>query len=73
MSKLLLKSYNICSGKLELVSRFPVEVARFLGLGQHNVTFRSTRESKFVSLLLDGNRTVYPIVKDSTISADSIR
>jgi hypothetical protein len=73
MSKLVLKSFNICSGKLELESRFPVDVASFLGLGQHHVTFRSTGESEFVSLLLDGNRTVYPIVKDSTSSADSIR
>jgi hypothetical protein len=72
-SKLVLRSYNICSGRLELESRFPVDVAAFLGLGQHNVAFRSTGESEFVSLLLDGNRTVYPIVKDSTASADSIR
>ena len=73
LSKLMLKSYNVCSGKLELESRFPVDVASFLGLAHHNVTFRSTGESEFVSLLLDGNRTVYPIVKDSTSTADSIR
>jgi len=33
----------------------------------------STGETEFVSLLLDGNRTVYPLVKDSTPSADSIK
>ena len=72
-NKLFLKSYNVCSGKIELESKFPVDVPSFMGLGANNISFRSTGESEFVSLLLDGNRTVYPIVKDSTSSADSIR
>ena len=71
--KLLLRSYNICSGKIELESKFPVDVPSFIGLGAKNISFNSTGESEFVSLLLDGNRTVYPIVKDCTSSADSIR
>ena len=71
--KLYLKSYNVCSGKIELESKFPVEVPNFMGLSAANISFSSTGESEFVSLLLDGNRTVYPIVKDSTSSADSIR
>lgn len=71
--KLLLRSYNICSGKIELESKFPVDVPSFIGLGSKNISFNSTGESEFVSLLLDGNRTVYPLVKDCTSSADSIR
>lgn len=71
--KLSLRSYNICSGKVELESKFPVDVPSFLGLGSKNISFNSTGESEFVSLLLDGNRTVYPLVKDCTSSADSIR
>jgi len=71
--KLILRSYNICSGKIELESKFPVDVPNFLGLGAKNISFNSTGESEFVSLLLDGNRTVYPLVKDCTSSADSIR
>merc|ERR1719341_2128574 len=71
--KLLLRSYNICSGKIELESKFPVDVPSFTGLGSKNISFNSTGESEFVSLLLDGNRTVYPLVKDCTSSADSIR
>ena len=71
--KLILRSYNICSGKIELESKFPVDVPSFLGLGARNISFNSTGESEFVSLLLDGNRTVYPVVKDCTSSADSIR
>ena len=71
--KMILRSYNICSGKIELESKFPVDVPSFLGLGARNISFNSTGESEFVSLLLDGNRTVYPVVKDCTSSADSIR
>ena len=43
------------------------------GLEASSISFQSTGESEFVSLLLDGNRTVYPLVKDCTSSADSIR
>ena len=43
------------------------------GIEAANISFQSTGESQFVSLLLDGNRTVYPLVKDCTSSADSIR
>ena len=59
--------------KIELESKFPVDVPSFLGHGARNISFNSTGESEFVSLLLDGNRTVYPLVKDSTTTADSIR
>ena len=54
-------------------SKFPTDTASFLGLSPSNIRFQSTGESEFVSLLLDGNKTVYPLVKDSTPSADSIK
>ena len=72
-SKLVLRSYNICSGKVEVESKFPVDIPSFQGLGAKNISFNSTGESEFVSLLLDGNRTVYPLVKDCTSTADTIK
>ena len=54
-------------------SKFPTDTASFLGLSPANIRFQSTGESEFVSLLLDGNKTVYPLIKDSTPSADSIK
>ena len=72
--KLMLRSYNICSGKIEQESRFPVnDIPSFQGLSPKNISFNSTGESEFVSLLLDGNRTVYPLVKDCTSTADTIK
>ena len=66
--------YNLSSGKIEVDSKFPTDTGAFLGLnpGSH-IGFHSTGESEFVSLLMDGNQTVYPLVKDSTPSADSIK
>ena len=59
---------------MEVDSKFPTETNAFLGLDPaKNVQFHSTGETEFVSLLLDGNRTVYPLAKDSTPSADSIK
>jgi E3 ubiquitin-protein ligase EDD1 len=67
------KVFNISSGKVEVDSKFPTDTSAFLGLNSEGIRFRSTGESEFVSLLLDGNGTVYPMVKDSTPSADSIK
>ena len=38
-----------------------------------NIQFLNTGESEFVSVLLDGNRTVYPLVKDSTPTSESLK
>ena len=66
--------FNISTGNVEIDSKFPTETNAFLGLDPaKNVQFHSTGETEFVSLLLDGNRTVYPLAKDSTPSADSIK
>ena len=65
--------YNISTGKSEVDSKFPTDTASFLGLSPANIRFQSTGESEFVSLLLDGNKTVYPLVKDSTPTADSVK
>jgi hypothetical protein len=66
--------FNISTGNVEIDSKFPTETSAFLGLDPaKNVQFHSTGETEFVSLLLDGNRTVYPLAKDSTPSADSIK
>eukprot|EP00096_Caligus_rogercresseyi_P012405 TRINITY_DN5185_c0_g1_i1.p1 TRINITY_DN5185_c0_g1~~TRINITY_DN5185_c0_g1_i1.p1 ORF type:complete len:2971 (-),score=851.59 TRINITY_DN5185_c0_g1_i1:151-9063(-) len=67
------KLYNISSGKVEVDSKFLTDTNAFIGLDQNNISFRSTGESEFVSILTDGNCTVYSLVKDSTPSADSIR
>ena len=66
-------SPSLSTGKSEVDSKFPTDTASFLGLSPANIRFQSTGESEFVSLLLDGNKTVYPLIKDSTPSADSIK
>ena len=66
--------YNLSSGKIEIDSKFPTNAGAFLGLNPtDNIKFHSTGESEFVSILMDGNQTVYPLVKDQTPSADSIK
>lgn len=68
------RMFNISTGNVEVDSKFPTETGAFLGLdAAKNVEFHSTGETEFVSLLLDGNRTIYPLAKDSTPSADSIK
>jgi E3 ubiquitin-protein ligase EDD1 len=73
-SKLSHRIYNLTSGKIEVDSKFPTDTSAFLGLNPAtNIRFHSTGENEFVSLLLDGNQTVYPLIKDSTPTADSIK
>jgi hypothetical protein len=73
-SKMFHRMFNISTGNVEVDSKFPTETGAFLGLDPaKNVLFHSTGETEFVSLLLDGNRTIYPLAKDSTPSADSIK
>ena len=72
-NKMAYKVFNLSSGKVETDSKFPTETQAFLGSSSANVRFQGTGESEFVSLLIDGNRSIYPMVKDSTPSADSIK
>ena len=66
--------FNISTGKTEIDSKFPTDTQAFLGLDPtNNIRFYSTGEPEFASLLLDGNRTIYPLVKDSTPTSDSIK
>ena len=53
-----------------------LHVSNFFVLGLNpgaNIQFLNTGESEFVSVLLDGNRTVYPLVKDSTPTSESLK
>ena len=73
-SRLSHRVYNLSTGKVEVDSKFPTDVSAFLGLNPgSNISFHSTGESEFVSMLMDGNQTIYPLVKDQTPSADSIK
>lgn len=73
-SRLSHRIYNLSSGKIEVDSKFPTDMGAFIGLSPNsNIVFHSTGESEFVSVLMDGNRSIYPLVKDSTPSADSIK
>ena len=66
--------FNVSTGKQELDSKFPTDTQAFLGLdATNNIKFLNTGESEFVSILLDGNRTVYPLVKDSTPQSESLK
>ena len=74
--KLSHRVYNLSSGKVEIDSKLPTNVAAFMGLQpleMSNMKFFTTGENEFVSVLLDGSSTVYPLVKDSTPTGDSIK
>ena len=75
-NKLSHRVYNLSSGKVEVDSKLPTNVAAFMGLQpleMENMKFYTTGENEFVSVLLDGSSTVYPLVKDSTPTGDSIK
>lgn len=66
--------YNLSTGKIEVDSKFLTDTNAFLGLNpSSNIAFHTTGESEFVSVLLDGNQTIYPLAKDSTPNADSVK
>ena len=61
----------LCSRNLGFYT-FPIFFVLGLNPGA-NIQFLNTGESEFVSVLLDGNRTVYPLVKDSTPTSESLK
>jgi len=74
--RMALRIFNLNSGKIESESRFPTVTKAFVGgngNGCNNVRFRSTGENETVSMLVDGNSTVYPVVRDSTPSGETIK
>ncbi|XP_050433400.1 E3 ubiquitin-protein ligase UBR5 isoform X2 [Adelges cooleyi] len=63
--------FNVTSGKIEQDSPFPVDSTALIGLSPDNMQILCTAESKDnICILRDGNRTIYPLAKDST---DSMR
>ncbi|XP_025408185.1 E3 ubiquitin-protein ligase UBR5 isoform X3 [Sipha flava] len=70
-SKISYVKFNITSGKIEQDSPFPVDASALIGLSPDNMQILCTAESKDnICILRDGNRTIYPLAKDST---DSMR
>ncbi|XP_050538326.1 E3 ubiquitin-protein ligase UBR5 isoform X3 [Daktulosphaira vitifoliae] len=70
-SKISYVKFNITSGKIEQDSPFPVDSTAIVGLNPDNMQILCTAESKDnICILRDGNRTIYPLAKDST---DSMR
>ncbi|VVC25628.1 Hypothetical protein CINCED_3A013222 [Cinara cedri] len=70
-SKISYIKFNITSGKIEQDSPFPVDASALIGLSPDNMQILCTAESKDnICILRDGNRTIYPLAKDST---DSMR
>jgi E3 ubiquitin-protein ligase EDD1 len=61
--KLLFKSYNL-QGKPELESVFPSDTGAFLGIDPGLISLNCSSENEFMSILRDGNGTIYPLVKD---------
>ncbi|XP_001947833.2 E3 ubiquitin-protein ligase UBR5 isoform X3 [Acyrthosiphon pisum] len=70
-SKISYIKFNVTSGKIEQDSPFPVDASALIGLNPDNMQIICTAESKDnICILRDGNRTIYPLAKDST---DSMR
>lgn len=65
--KVLYKSYNLHSGRVEKESRFPIDMAAFLGLDPSLVSLHSggTGDVEQMNVLRDGNGTLFPLVKDA--------
>ncbi|XP_022162662.1 E3 ubiquitin-protein ligase UBR5 isoform X4 [Myzus persicae] len=70
-SKISYIKFNVTSGKIEQDCPFPVDASALIGLNPDNMQIICTAESKDnICILRDGNRTIYPLAKDST---DSMR
>ncbi|CAL8144298.1 unnamed protein product [Orchesella dallaii] len=62
--KLLWKSFNLSTGKGETESGFPTDTSAFLGIDPNLISLNCTCDNEFMSILRDGNGTMYPLVKD---------
>lgn len=56
--------YNIVTGRAEQDSPFPTYLQSFLGLDQRQVALSISGENETLTLLRDGNSTIYPLAKD---------
>jgi E3 ubiquitin-protein ligase EDD1 len=62
--KLTLKAYNLHSGKAEVESQFPSDIFAFLGTDPTRISLNCSSDNEFMSILRDGNGTLYPLIKD---------
>ncbi|UYV60139.1 UBR5 [Cordylochernes scorpioides] len=61
---------NLTSGKIEQDSVFPTDTQSFLGQDAKLVSLNICGENETLTMLRDGNSTIYPLAKDC---ADSVR
>ncbi|KAL1422900.1 hypothetical protein MTO96_021623 [Rhipicephalus appendiculatus] len=57
--------YNIVTGRAEQDSPFPTYLQSFLGLDQRQISLCISGENDSLTLLRDGNSTIYPLAKDN--------
>lgn len=69
-NKLSYTLYNLSSGRVEQEHAFPSDTGAFMGQDANNVCLTSAGEGESIVLLRDGNRTLYPLARDSL---DAIR
>lgn len=62
--KLTLKLYNLHTGKVEIESQFPSDMSAFLGNDPGLISLNCSSDNEFMSILRDGNGTLYPLIKD---------
>ncbi|XP_065335384.1 E3 ubiquitin-protein ligase UBR5 isoform X2 [Cloeon dipterum] len=62
--------YNLSSGRVEQEHLFPTDLTAFMGQDPSNISLTCTGEGETVLLLRDGNRSIYPLARDSL---DAIR
>lgn len=62
--KLSFKSFNLHTGKPEVESIFPSDTSAFMGVDSSLISLNCSSDNDFMSILRDGNGTLYPLVKD---------
>ncbi|CAB3359067.1 Hypothetical predicted protein [Cloeon dipterum] len=62
--------YNLSSGRVEQEHLFPTDLTAFMGQDPSNISLTCTGEGETVLVLRDGNRSIYPLARDSL---DAIR